>query len=111
MRRLGLLALCLIPAGMLLLTLSGQWRYGLFIFTRWVVSGVGAFLALVVYDQDASGWLLVMVGLLILFNPFVPLRLRRDTWRILYLLAAGIFVVAALKLQPSSHFHQGGTPA
>jgi hypothetical protein len=111
MRRLGLLALCFIPAGRLLLTLSGHWHYGLFIFSRWVVSGGAAPLALVAHDQDASGWLWVMVGLLILFNPFVLLHLRRDTWRILDLLAAGIFVVAALRLQPSSHSHRGGTPA
>jgi hypothetical protein len=40
-----------------------------------------------------------MVGILILFNPLVPLHLRRDTWRVLDLLAAGIFVGAAFKLQ------------
>jgi hypothetical protein len=56
-------------------------------------------LALVAHDGEASGWLWVMVGILILFNPLVPLHLRRDTWRVLDLLAAGIFVAAAFKLQ------------
>jgi arginine exporter protein ArgO len=63
------------------------------------VSGGAALLALVAHDQEASAWLWVMVGLLILFNPLVPLHLRHDTWRVLDLLAAGIFVGAAFKLQ------------
>ncbi len=98
MRRLGLIVIALIPAGMLLLTLSGRWRYSVFILLRWVVSGGAALLALVAHEEEASGWMWVMVGVLIVFNPFVPIHLRRDTWRILDLLAAGIFVGAALTL-------------
>jgi hypothetical protein len=99
MRRLALLAISVLPAGMLLLTLAGHPRYRFSLLLRWVVSGGAALLALVAHDQDASGWMWVMVGILILFNPLVPLHLRRDTWRVLDLLAAGIFVGAAFKLQ------------
>ena len=109
MPRLGVMVISLVPAGMLLLTLSGRWRYGFFILLRWVVSGGAALLALVAHDQDLSGWMWMMVGILVLFNPFLPMHLRRDTWRVLDLLAAGIFVGAALKLQshPSSRKERG----
>jgi len=101
MRRVSLLAISLLPAGVLLLSLSGHRRYGFFIVLRWVVSGGAALLALMAHDQDVSGWMWVMVGILILFNPLVPLHLRRDTWRVLDLGAAALFVVVALRLQPS----------
>jgi len=101
MRRLRLWVLCVVPAGMLLLSLSGHRRSGFFILLRWVVGGGAALLAWMAHDQDVSGWMWVMVGILILFNPLVPLHLRRDTWRVLDLGAAALFVVVALRLQPS----------
>lgn len=106
-----LLVLSLVPAGMLLLTLAGHRCSDFSLLLRWVVSGGTALLALVAHDQDASGWMWVMVGLLILFNPLVPLHLRRDRWRMLDPLAAGILVAAALSLQASSHSRGGGTAA
>ncbi|MFI5341419.1 MAG: DUF6804 family protein [Candidatus Methylomirabilales bacterium] len=101
MRGVGLLAISLLPAEMLLLALAGHPRYGFFLLLGWVVSGGAALIALMAHDQDVSGWLWVMVGILILFNPLVPIHLRRDTWRVLDLGAAALFVVVALRLQPS----------
>ena len=109
MRRLSLYALGLVPAGLLLLTVSGRWRYGFFLLLRVVVSVCAALLALVAHDRKMAGWMWVMVGLLIVFNPVVPLHLRRDTWRLLDLLVAGIFVAAAFTLQPSSPSRWRGT--
>ena len=74
------------------LTLIGRWCYGFFRLLRRVVSGGTFLLALMAHDQDSPGWMWVMVGMLILFNPLVPIHLRSDTWRVLELLAAGIFV-------------------
>ncbi len=72
------------------------------------MSGGAALLAIVAHDYDSLGWMWVMVGILILFNPFVPIHLRRDAWRALDLLAAGLFVGATLNLHPSSHARRGG---
>ena len=111
MHCLGLLLLSLVPTGMLLLTLSSQRRFAFFLLLRWVVTGCAALLALVAHDKDLAAWMWIMIGLLVLFNPFVSLHLRRDTWRFLDLLAAGIFVAAAFNLQPSSQSSRRGTAA
>ena len=42
-----------------------------------------------------------MIGILVLFNPLVPIHLRRDTWRIIDLLVAGVFGAAAVALRPT----------
>ncbi len=42
-------------------------------------SSGGALLAPLAHDQGASGWMWVMVGLLILFTPLIPMDFRRDT--------------------------------
>jgi len=93
------------------LTLTGRWCYGFFLLLRRVVSGSTFLLALMTHDQDSPGWMWVMVGILILFNPLVPIHLRSDTWRVLELLAAGIFVGAALWLQRPSSFRRGSRSA
>jgi arginine exporter protein ArgO len=45
------------------------------------------------------GWMWVMIGILVLFNPLVPILLRRHTWQIIDLVAAGVFVVVAFALR------------
>jgi len=40
-----------------------------------------------------------MIGILVLFNPLMPIHLRRHTWQIIDLLAAGVFVAAAFALR------------
>ena len=34
------------------------------------------------HKQNAVGWMWAMIGILVLFNPLVPIHLRRDTWRL-----------------------------
>jgi len=78
MRRLGLYLISLIPAGMLLVALTGLRRYGSFVLLRLVV-GIGvAPLALIAHKQHATGWMCAMIGVLVVFYPVVPIQLRRD---------------------------------
>jgi len=53
-----------------------------------------------VETQHAPGRTRTTIGLLALFNPLVPIHLRRHTWQILDLVAAGVFVAAAVALRP-----------
>ncbi len=87
----------LIPAAMLLLAFSGH-RHGSFLLLRLVVSIGAALLALTTHKQKTMGWMWVMIGSLVLFNPLVPIHLRRHTWQVIDLVAAG-FVAAAFALR------------
>jgi hypothetical protein len=98
MRRLGLYLTTLIPAALLLLAFSGH-RRGSFLPLRLVVSVGAALLALTTHTQKTMGWMWVMLGILLLFNPLVPIHLRRHIWQLLDLVAAGIFVAAAVALR------------
>lgn len=89
----------LIPAGMLLLAITGRWPYGFFILLRWVVSGCALYLATAAHHEKASGWMWIMVGIAVLFNPFVPIYLRREMWQVIDLVAAGVFVGAGFTLK------------
>ena len=99
MRRLGLYLTSLIPTAMLLLAFSGH-RRGSFFLLRLVVSIGAALLALTTHKQNTMGWMWVMIGILVLFNPLVPILLRRHTWQIIDLVAAGVFVVVAFAFGP-----------
>jgi len=100
MHRVSVFGISLVPAGVLLLPLASHRRYGFFLLLRWVVSIAATLLALIAHDQDAQPRMWVMVCILIVFNPFVPLHLRRETWRLLELGTATLFFVVALRLQP-----------
>ena len=105
MRRLGLYFTSLIPAAMLLLARSGHRRYGYFVLLRLVVSISAALLASIAHRQNAAGWMWAMIGILVLFNPLLPIHLQRDAWRVIDLATAGAFIAAAVSLPLRS----GGT--
>lgn len=89
----------LIPAGMLLLAITGRWPYGFFILLRWVVSGCALYVATAAHHQKSSGWMWIMVGIAVLFNPLIPIHLRRDTWQVIDFVAAAVFVGAGVALR------------
>lgn len=67
--------------------------YDYFIFLRFVVF-LGAFVFFALFSgQKRDGFRAVFVGIAILFNPFFPVYLTRDTWLKLDLLTIGVFVV------------------
>jgi alpha-beta hydrolase superfamily lysophospholipase len=109
MGRVIIYASGLVPAAMLVYAATGRRGWHLFVLLRWVVSIGAAILALAAHERDATGWFLAMLGLLVLFNPFVPVHLRRDLWRIVDLAAAVLFVVAAFWLAPGTAGSSGSS--
>ena len=61
------------------------WPYGYYNFLRFCVCGVAAFLAYQQWTHDnvASKWVVVLIAIALLYNPFVPVYLTREIWSVL----------------------------
>ena len=61
------------------------WPYGYYNFLRFCVCGAAVFLAYQQWSHDdaASKWVVVLVAVALLYNPFVPIFLTREIWTVL----------------------------
>jgi len=66
--------------------------YGYYIFLRWVLTFTAGFLAWISYNLKKSFWLFLMAIIAILFNPFVPITLNKETWVPINFIVALIFL-------------------
>lgn len=82
----------LVPA-ILLIVATSHLPYGYYTFTRIVTCGVAAIIAFVGFrDHPVSQvWSVPLALVGILFNPFVPIHLYRQTWGYLDVGAAAVF--------------------
>jgi hypothetical protein len=83
----------LIPV-VLLLVATARLPYGYYTFTRIAVCAVAAWLAIVEWNTSRSIriWLVVFALIAILFNPLIPIYLKRGTWFYLDILTAVAFL-------------------
>jgi hypothetical protein len=89
----GLLAAKVAAIAMLLLAM-GKWPFGFYVLLRWVVCGVCAYSAFSAAEAGRKGWVWVLGILALLFNPFLPVRLGRETWAPVDLAAALLLAVS-----------------
>ena len=76
-----------IAAVMLILALA-DWPYGYYIFLRWVVAVSAGLLAYSAYKLDRKAWVIIGVGILLLWNPIAPIHLTREAWAVLDIIGA-----------------------
>lgn len=55
-------------------------RYDYFTILRWVTCAAALYTVYVAYMQKNTGWAWVMGVIAVLFNPFIIVRLKRETW-------------------------------
>lgn len=84
---------------MLLLAIPAIWPYGYYILLRWVVTASAIFLVWVAYNLKKTFWLFLMGIVALLFNPIAPIHLDKETWIVIDLIVAGIFLVSIFKLK------------
>ena len=83
--------LWLLPAGMLLLALAPL-PYGYYTLLRLVVTGCAGFISYQSYEKKSKAWLAIFGFIALLFNPIIPVHLDRETWAIIDMICAGVFV-------------------
>ena len=83
-------------AAALLLVAVGRNPYDFYTIMRWVVCGVCAYGAFVEFGRSRTTWAWVFVIMAVAFNPIVQVRLSRETWAPIDVVAAGILVASVV---------------
>ena len=76
-----------------------KWPYAYYQITRWVVCAAAVFVAYTGWTFKRTWTVWAFAFTAVLFNPIVPFYINRDTWRVIDLLGAAIFVVGVLVLR------------
>jgi len=83
----------LAAAGMLFAALARH-SYDFYTLLRWVVCGVSAFAAVRAADAQQTGWVWAFAIVALLFNPVIPVHLKRDTWAFIDFIVAVFLLVS-----------------
>ncbi len=65
---------------MLFLALNPENPYGYYILLRWACCGVFGFLAFRAAENEKWGWVWVLGGTALFYNPIIPVHLTREIW-------------------------------
>lgn len=82
-----------VAAAVLFLALFDGWQYGFFTMLRFVVFATTAYVAWMAYEGQKEKWVWVFGFVAVLFNPFFPVHLDRDTWVVIDFVV-GVFLLA-----------------
>lgn len=83
----------LVATTILFLALFDGWEYGFFTILRFVVFATTAYVAWMAYVAQKERWVWIFGFVAILFNPFFPVYLDRDTWVVIDFIV-GAFLLA-----------------
>lgn len=90
--------LTLVATGFLFYALSDGLPIGYFTLLRFVVCAVSIYLAYKTYEENKESlWIWAFGFVAILFNPIIPIVLKRDVWESIDL-ATGIFFILSIFL-------------
>lgn len=81
-----------IAAGILFIALFDAWPYGFFTILRFVVFTATTYVAWMAYQRQKEKWVWIFGFVAVLFNPFFPVHLNRETWVVIDLVV-GIFLL------------------
>jgi uncharacterized membrane protein YccC len=92
----------LVTAGAMLLVALLPLPYGYYILLRWVVAAAAGYAAWWAYSHRRFVWPWPLGALAILFNPLVPLYMRRSDWQFFDLMGSAVAFAAAVLLRRRS---------
>jgi hypothetical protein len=85
----------IIAAGLLVWSLARH-PYDYYTLMRWIVCATAGYLTYVSYDSKKTPWVWVFGGIAILFNPIIPIHLKKTTWAAIDVVAGVIMIVSIL---------------
>ncbi|MFD0046974.1 DUF6804 family protein [Pseudarthrobacter scleromae] len=90
-----------VVAGFLLLGAIAGAQYSFYEVVRWGVTAMAIWSAVVAGGLKQTAWAVAFSATAVLFNPFVPVYLTRETWVPLDTAALVLFISAGVKLRAS----------
>lgn len=88
----------LIAAGMLVLAIADL-PYGYYTLLRIIICVLAGFTAYIASELEKKPWLWIFVAIAILFNPIIPIYLDKETWAIIDIIVAGLFMVSTTQIK------------
>jgi hypothetical protein len=85
---------------LLVLALISRWPYGFYTFLRIVVCGTAIWLGVEAYQLRKVPLAWMLGGLAVLFNPLIPIYIRRAQWRWFDFLALLVLAISVVVLRP-----------
>lgn len=70
---------------------------GYYTVLRLITAGVCLYAAYLAVQDKQTGWAFIFGGIAVLFQPFLPLRMTRETWNYIDVIAA-LFLIASIAL-------------
>jgi len=102
MKKLVFIGACLVAAIFCFLASAGGHPYLFYTLTRWVVFLVSCFGFYFILEFKSNGLKMGFVVIGVLFNPIIPLHLKRDTWQIVDILAGVALVWMPFQVKKES---------
>jgi hypothetical protein len=85
-------------AALMLFSALGRHSYDYFTLLRWITCGVCAFAAFQAAEAKKIGWLWLLAISAMILNPIFPLRLKRETWNIVDVVAGALLLVSIVAI-------------
>ena len=93
-----LTSLRLFTIGILLIGIADL-PYGYYTLLRIIVCIVSCITAFIAFGLKKKLWLWIFIGIVLIFNPIIPIYFNKDTWIILDVVIAGIFGYSIIVLK------------
>ncbi len=89
----------LAPAIMLFLAIPDIWSYGYYQILRIVVSIVAGYVIYLTYENGQKLFMIIMIAVLITFNPFFPVYFEKEVWAVIDAVVAIIFLISSFMVK------------
>lgn len=75
--------------------------YSYYTILRWVTFGVGSYTAFIAWKNNLIGWAWILGIIALVFNPLLPVNLKREVWAWIDVGAGIVFLISIYFVQDS----------
>jgi hypothetical protein len=84
------------------MAISSTWHYGFYTILRFAVTAAAIFIAYCAFELRKQLWIYILILVAIAFNPIILVHFDKDTWTIIDIVVATIYLISIFALKPKS---------